>query len=161
MTTGSLGQGFSCGVGIALAGKMDHKHYRVYVMLGDSELQTGLVWEAAMMAVQHRLDNLVAIIDNNKLQSDGVTETIVDVEPIADRWRGFGWETQRINGHDFTEIQAGFAASKAANEKPKVIIADTVKGKGVSFMEGIVSWHSGAPTAEQTQAALRELETSL
>jgi transketolase len=157
MTTGSLGQGFSCGVGMALAAKMDHKPYRVYVMLGDSELQTGLLWEAAMMARQHGLDNLIAIIDNNKLQSDGVTETIVDVEPIAEKWRAFGWETRRINGHDFRQIQAALAESRSANQRPKVIIADTVKGKGVSFMEGVVTWHSGAPNAEQVQAALKEL----
>ncbi|MGA2661892.1 MAG: transketolase [Verrucomicrobiota bacterium] len=158
MTTGSLGQGFSCAVGIALAGKLDRKDYRVYVVLGDSELQTGLLWEAAMMARQQGLDHLVAIIDNNKLQSDGVTKTIVDIEPIAEKWRAFGWEARRIDGHDFGQIHAAVVQSKSANGQPKVIIADTVKGKGVSFMEGLVSWHSGAPNPQQTAAALHELE---
>jgi transketolase len=161
MTTGSLGQGFSCAVGMALAAKIDHMDYTVYVMLGDSELQTGLVWEAAMLARHYGLDNLIAIIDNNKLQSDGVTETIVDIEPIADKWRGFGWEARRIDGHDFHQIHVAFAESKSPNQQPKVIIADTVKGKGVSFMEGVVAWHSGAPNAEQTQAALKELAADL
>jgi transketolase len=157
MTTGSLGQGFSCAVGMALAARIDRKAYRVYVMLGDSELQTGLLWEAAMFSKHQGLDNLVAIIDNNKLQSDGVTATIVDIEPIADKWRAFGWETQRINGHDFQQIDRAISKSKAPNCRPKAIIADTIKGKGVSFMEGVVSWHSGAPNADQTRAALEEL----
>ncbi|MGO8701715.1 MAG: transketolase [Limisphaerales bacterium] len=161
MTTGSLGQGFSCAVGMALAGRMDRKAYRVYVMLGDSELQTGLLWEAAMFSQHQGLDNLVAIIDNNKLQSDGVTATIVDIEPIADKWRAFGWEARRINGHDFQQIHAAISESKAPNRRPKVIIADTIKGKGVSFMEGVVSWHSGAPDADQTRAALEELRMNV
>lgn len=157
MTTGSLGQGFSCAVGMALAGQVDRQEYRVYVMLGDSELQTGMLWEAAMLARHHHLDRLIAIVDDNKLQSDGVTKSIVDVEPIAEKWSGFGWEVRQIDGHDFSQIHTAFSESKAANGRPKVIVADTIKGKGVSFMEGIVHWHSGAPTTEQTQAALREL----
>jgi transketolase len=161
MTTGSLGQGFSCAVGMALADKIDGNHYRVYVMLGDSELQTGLLWEAAMFSRHQGLDNLVAIIDNNKLQSDGVTETIVGIEPIAEKWRAFGWEARRIDGHDFRQIRAAISESKAPNRQPKVIIADTIKGKGVSFMEGVVSWHGGAPNADQTRAALEELAVNL
>jgi transketolase len=161
MTTGSLGQGFACSAGIALAGKLDRLDYRVYVMLGDSELQTGLLWEAAMFARHQGLDNLVAIIDNNKLQSDGVTKTIVDIEPIAEKWLGFGWEVRHIDGHDFCQIHSAVSASKSPNRQPKIIIADTIKGKGVSFMEGVVSWHSGAPNAEQARAALEELAGQL
>jgi len=161
ITSGSLGQGFSCAVGMALAGKMDHQDYRVYVMLGDSEVQTGLLWEAAMFSRHQGLDNLIAVIDNNQLQSDGVTKTIVDIEPLAEKWRGFGWEPRRIDGHDFHQIHAAFAESKSLNGQPKVVIADTVKGKGVSFMENVVSWHSGAPDSAQTQAALRELAGDL
>ena len=161
MTTGSLGQGFSCAVGMALAGKMDRRDYRVYVMAGDSEVQTGLLWEAVMMARQHRLDNLIAIIDNNKLQSDGVTEDIVDIEPLAEKWQSFGWEVRRIDGHNFHQIHAAFTESQSPNGQPKVIVADTVKGKGVSFMENVVSWHSGAPNAEQARVALAELTADL
>jgi transketolase len=157
ITSGSLGQGFSCAVGMALAGKIDHRDYRVYVMLGDSEIQTGLLWEAAMFSRHQNLDNLIAIVDNNKLQSDGVTETIVDIEPLAEKWHGFGWELRRIDGHDFRQIHTAFAESKSRNRRPKVIIADTVKGKGVSFMENVVTWHSGAPNPAQTEAAIKEL----
>jgi transketolase len=157
MTSGSLGQGFACAVGLALAGKIDKKDYRVFAMLGDSELQTGLVWEAALMARQQRLDRLIAIVDNNKLQSDGVTKAIVDIEPIEDKWRAFGWETRRIDGHDFGAMRAAFAQCKETNGQPKAIVADTVKGKGVSFMEGVVGWHSGPPNPEEAQAALKEL----
>jgi len=157
MTTGSLGQGFSCAVGIALAGKIDCRDYRVYAMLGDSEVQSGLTWEAAMFSRHHGLDNLVALIDNNKLQSDGVTQTIIDIEPLGARWSAFGWEVKRIDGHDFRQIHAAISESKAANRQPKLIIADTIKGKGVSFMEGVISWHSGPPSADQLRAALVEL----
>jgi transketolase len=114
-----------------------------------------------MFSRHQGLDNLIAVIDNNKLQSDGVTRTILDIEPLTEKWLGFGWEARRIYGHDFRQMHTAFAESKSPNEQPKVIIADTVKGKGVSFMENVVSWHSGAPDLAQTQAALRELAVDL
>jgi transketolase len=157
MTTGSLGQGLSCGVGMALGGRLDHKGFRVYVMVSDGELQSGQVWEAAMAASQFKLDHLIAIIDNNLIQSDGVTRTVIDIEPAEERWSSFGWEVWRINGHSFAEIDAAFENCQALHGKPHVIIADTVKGKGVSFMENSVKWHSGPPSGEEEQAALREL----
>ncbi len=157
MTTGSLGQGLSCGVGIALGGRLNHKDFRVYVMISDGENQSGQIWEAAMAAAQFQLDHLIVVVDNNLIQSDGVTRTIINIEPAEERWRSFGWEVQRINGHNFEQIHEVFAKCQALEGKPHVIIADTVKGKGVSFMENTVKWHSGPPSREEEQAAIREL----
>jgi transketolase len=157
MTTGSLGQGFSCAAGIALAGKLGGKSFGVYSMLGDGELQEGVVWEAAMAASHYRLDNLVAIVDNNRLQTDGFTADIVGVEPVDERFRAFGWETRRIDGHDFEQIHEAFQWAAARQGKPHVIVADTVKGKGVAEMENNVRWHAGPPAPEQEARFIEEL----
>lgn len=158
MTTGSLGQGLSCALGMALAGKLDGKDYRVYVMLGDGEVQSGQVWEAAMAAAHYHLDNLVTIVDDNRLQSDGLTETVMEIRPLAEKWLAFGWRVQSIDGHDFREIHGAFEQSLPLTGRPQVILSNTVKGKGVSFMEGVVGWHAGAPSAEMAEVALAQLE---
>lgn len=157
MTTGSLGQGLSVAVGMALGGRLSHKNFRVYIMLGDGEIQSGQVWEAAMAAANYNLDNLIAIIDNNELQCDGATCSIMNIEPIEDKFRAFGWETTRVNGHRFEDIHRAFENSVSPNGKPKLIVADTVKGKGVSFMEGNHLWHGLPPTEEQACAAIMEI----
>ena len=161
MSTGSLGQGFGAAGGMAIAGKMDDDPGRVYVILGDGELQEGLVWEAAMSAAHYKLDNMVAIVDHNGLQIDGKNDDVMTVMPIADKFRGFGWNVIEIDGHDFEQILSAFAEAKACKGKPTVIIAETVKGKGVSFMEGQAGWHGKAPNDEQAQQALAELEQHL
>jgi transketolase len=158
MTTGSLGQGLSVANGIALAGKYDHKDYHVYALLGDGETQEGQIWEAAMAASHYRLGNVTAFIDRNKLQIDGPTKSVMDVEPYADKWKGFGWNVIEIDGHNIEEIIHAVEKSKAQTDKPTAIIAHTVKGKGVSFMENQVKWHGVAPNKEQTLLALQELE---
>jgi transketolase len=158
MTTGSLGQGLSCALGMALAGKLDRKDYRVYVMLGDGEVQSGQVWEAAMAAAHYHLDNLVTIVDDNRLQCDGMTEAVMNIRPLAEKWRAFGWRVQSIDGHDFREIHGAFEQCLPLTGKPMVILSNTVKGKGVSFMEGVVGWHAGAPSTEMAEAALAQLE---
>jgi len=157
ITTGSLGQGLSCGVGMAIGAKLSGKDYKVYVMVGDGEIQSGQIWEAAMAASHHKLDNLVVFVDNNKLQSDGITREIVNIEPIREKWEAFGWEATEINGNNFEEIDAAFQKMDWKNGMPKVIVSNTVKGKGVSFMECAVSWHSGAPTEEQVENAIKEI----
>ncbi len=158
MTTGSLGQGLSCGLGMALAGKLDRRDYRVYVMLGDGEVQSGQVWEAAMAAAHYRLDNLVAIVDDNRLQCDGSTGDVMGIRPLAEKWRAFGWRVQSINGHEFPEIHGAFEECLSLSGKPAAILSNPVKGKGVSFMEGEVGWHAGAPSAEMAEKALAQLE---
>lgn len=157
MTTGSLGQGISASVGMALAGKLDGRDYRVYCMVGDGELQEGQVWEAAMAAAHHGLDNLLVIVDNNRLETDGPTRSIINVEPISRRWEAFGWQSVEIDGHDFGQIDKGFQACLAVRGRPSVIVAQTVKGKGISFMEGDNEWHSGPTNPQQTAQALQEL----
>jgi len=157
MTTGSLGQGISASVGMALAGKLDGRDYRVYCMVGDGELQEGQVWEAAMAAAHHGLDNLLVIVDNNQMETDGPTRSINNVEPIAPRWDAFGWHTAEIDGHDFAQIHDAFQACRTESGRPSVIVAQTVKGKGVSFMEGKNEWHSGPTNPQQTAQALEEL----
>lgn len=157
-STGSEGQGLSMGVGIALAGKLDRKSYHVYVMVGDGENDCGQIWEAAMSASFFKLDNLTTIIDRNKLQLDGPTDTIMGLEPLADKWKAFGWNVIEINGHDFKEILEALEKAKHTKGIPSVIIAHTVKGKGVSFMEGAVGFHGQAPDKEQYLQAMRELE---
>ncbi|MGO0121942.1 transketolase [Desulfothermobacter acidiphilus] len=157
MSTGSLGQGLSVGVGMALAGRLDGRDYRVYVLLGDGECQEGQVWEAAMAAAHYRLDNLVAILDYNGLQIDGPVSEVMNLEPVADKWRAFGWQVQEIDGHDFGQILEALAAAEKVKGKPSMIIARTVKGKGVSFMEHQADWHGVAPKPEQAEVALKEL----
>jgi transketolase len=160
MTTGSLGQGISCAVGIALGGKLDERDYRVYCMVGDGELQEGQLWEAAMAAAHHQLNNLIVIVDNNKLETDGRTQTINNVEPIAPRWRAFGWDAYEIDGHDFAQIHEAVRHCTQAIERPSVIVANTIKGKGVSFMENNVDWHAGPTNPQQTVQALQEIRAS-
>ena len=157
MSTGSLGQGLSAANGMALAARLDGKGYRVHVILGDGEIQEGQVWEAAMAAAHYKLDNVVAFLDHNGLQIDGPTEDVMSPEPVADKWRAFGWHVEVINGHDFTEIINALKKAKEVKGKPTMIIANTIKGKGVSFMENQVGWHGSAPNPEQTSQALSEL----
>ena len=161
MTTGSLGQGISAAVGMALAGKMDKKDYRVYTLLGDGELDEGQVWEAAMSAAKFGLDNLCATVDVNGLQIDGPTEEVMPLEPIDEKFAAFGWNVIKCDGHDFTALRAAYAAAAATSDKPTVILARTVKGKGVSYMENNAGWHGKAPNEEQYQVARAELEAQL
>lgn len=161
MSTGSLGQGISTAVGMALGGKLDSKSYRVYTALGDGEIQEGQVWEAAMFAAAKGLDNLVAIVDNNNLQIDGTVAEVNSPYPIPEKFRAFGWNVIEIYGHSFDEIDAAFKAAEEFKGKPTAIIAKTVKGKDVSFMENQCSWHGTAPNAEQYEQAMSELQTKL
>lgn len=156
-STGSLGQGLSIGSGIALTGKLDNKTYNVHVLLGDGEIQEGMVWEAAMFASHNKLDNLTAILDHNGLQIDGKNEEVVGVEPIDKKWEAFGWHVIKINGHDYDEIKSAFDERKLIKNKPTIIIADTIKGKGVSFMENQAGWHGKAPSEEEKNIAIEEL----
>jgi transketolase len=157
MSTGSLGQGISAAAGIAAGGKLDGKDYKVYCMVGDGELQEGQVWEAAMAAAHYRLDNLVVFVDNNKLETDGRTSEIMNVQPIAAKFRAFGWNVREINGHCFEQIDVAVADCLARNGRPSMIVAETIKGKGVSFMEGNPDWHAGPTSPEQTESALEEI----
>ncbi|MCQ1531459.1 transketolase [Lutispora saccharofermentans] len=158
MSTGSLGQGLSVSNGMALSAKLDNKSYRVYALLGDGELQEGQVWEAALTAAHYKLDNLTIFIDHNGLQIDGTNEEVKNVNPIEDKWKAFGWHTISIDGHDLLQIEKAVEEAKGTKGKPTVIIASTVKGKGISFMENEVGWHGVAPNAEQKEQALKELE---
>ncbi len=157
MSTGSLGQGLSVANGIALAGRLDGLDYRVYVLLGDGEIQEGQIWEAAMAAAHYRLDNITAFLDHNGMQIDGPTGEVMSPEPVADKWRSFGWDVQVIDGHDMGRILEAVEKALAVRGKPQIIIAGTVKGKGVSFMENKVEWHGVAPNADETVKALSEL----
>ncbi len=157
ISTGSLGQGLSAANGIALAGRLDGRKYRVYVVLGDGEIQEGQIWEAAMAAAHYRIDNLVAFLDHNGLQIDGPTREVMSPEPAAEKWRAFGWHVEEIDGHSFPEIINALARAREVKGKPTMIVANTVKGKGVSFMENQVGWHGNAPNTEQTGQALSEL----
>ena len=156
-STGSLGQGISWAVGMALAGKMDKRSYRVYSLLGDGELEEGLVWEALMAAHHYRLDNLTAFLDHNGLQIDGPISEVMSPEPVADKFRAFGWETLVIAGHDPRQIMEALHTARAVQGRPTAIIAETVKGKGCSFMENRAEWHGTAPNQEQVARALEEL----
>ncbi len=158
MSTGSLGQGFSAACGMAQANKLDGDPGRIYTLLGDGEIQEGLVWEAAMSAAHYGLDNLVAIVDHNGLQIDGRNEDVMTVAPIADKFKAFGWNVICIDGHDHKQILAALADARACSGRPTAIIAETVKGKGVSFMENQVGWHGKAPNDEETAQALEELK---
>jgi transketolase len=157
-STGSLGQGLSLGIGMALAARMDGRASRSYVVLGDGEIQEGQIWEAAMFASYRRVDNLVAIVDYNKIQLDGFVKDILDLEPLADKWRSFGWHVIETNGHDIPALQAAFAEAAATKGKPTCILAHTVKGKGVSFMENNPKFHGAAPSREELAVALQELQ---
>ena len=157
MSTGSLGQGISAAVGMALAGKMDGRAYRVYTMLGDGEIEEGQVWEAAMSAAKFHLDNLCAIVDVNGLQIDGRTADVMPSEPLDKKWEAFGWHVIACDGHDYPAIESAFAAAAAFKGQPTVLLARTVKGKGVSFMEDSAGWHGKAPNAQQYRQAREEL----
>ncbi|MBI2142446.1 transketolase [Candidatus Woesearchaeota archaeon] len=156
--TGSLGQGLSVGNGMALAAKLDNKEYKVYVIMGDGELQEGEVWEAAKSAAHYRLDNVTAIVDRNGLQQNGPTEKLMRIEPLADKFMAFGWHTIEVDGHNVNELINAFELAGSIKGKPKAIIAKTVKGKGVSFMENVSAWHGKAPNEEQLKQALEEVE---
>ena len=158
MTTGSLGQGLSSANGMAIAGKLDNKDYRVYCILGDGEIEEGQVWEAAMASSKYKLDNLCVIVDNNNLQIDGTIEEVMSSYPIDEKFRSFGFQIINIDGHDIDEIIKAFEVAKNVKGKPTCIIAKTIKGKGVSFMENQVGWHGKAPNEEQYRQAIQELE---
>jgi len=157
-STGSLGEGLSLALGMGLGARMDGRKSRTYVMLGDGEIQEGQIWEAAMAGAFHKLDNVVAIVDNNRIQLDGFVKDIMNVEPLADKWRAFGWHTIEIDGHDFHAIQAALDEAEATKGKPTCLVAHTVKGKGVSFMENNPKFHGTAPTADEVKLALQELQ---
>ena len=157
-STGSLGQGLSIGIGMALAAGVDHKNYRVYVLTGDGEIDEGQVWEAAMFAAHHKIDNLTAIVDRNGQQQDGWVKDILNTEPLIEKWRSFGWHVIDINGHDLQQVLKAFEESRAIKGQPTVIIARTVKGKGVSILENNTNFHGIPLTPEQMEQALKELE---
>lgn len=159
-STGSLGHGLAVGAGMALGAKMDRAPWRTYVILGDGECDEGSVWEAALQAHQYQLDNLIAVVDHNRMQSLDFCEKTIALEPFADKWRDFGWQVQVVDGHDVPALQAAFARAKnnLGGGKPSVIIAETTKGKGVSFMENDILWHYRTPQGEEYDAALKELE---
>lgn len=157
-SAGSLGQGMSAAAGMALAGKLSGKDYRVYAILGDGEIQEGQVWESAMFSAHQKLDNLCYIIDNNNLQIDGSVEDVCSPYPIDEKFAAFGFEVINIDGHSFDEIEAAFAKAKTIKGKPTAIIAKTVKGKGVDFMENLAAWHGSAPNKEQYEVAMADLD---
>lgn len=157
MTTGSLGQGLSCANGIAIAGKLDNKNYRVYAILGDGEIEEGQIWEAAMASSKYKLDNLCVIVDKNNLQIDGATNEVMSSTPLDEKFKSFGFEVITIDGNNILEIMKAFAKAKTIKSKPTCIIAETIKGKGVSFMEDRVEWHGKAPNEEQYNLAMQEL----
>ena len=158
MSAGSLGQGISAAVGMALAGKMDNSDYRVYAMLGDGEIEEGQVWEAAMFAGHRKLDNMVFIVDNNNLQIDGTVEDVCSPYPIDEKFKAFNFHVVTINGHDFDQIRSALNEAKETKGMPTAIVMNTVKGKGVSFMENKVNWHGAAPNDEQYKVAMEDLE---
>lgn len=157
MSTGSLGQGISAAVGMALAGKLDNKDYRVFALLGDGELEEGQVWEASMSAAHYKLDNLTIFVDFNGLQIDGDIHEVMNPSPIDKKFEAFGWKTIIIDGHNYEDILNAIEEAKATKDKPTAIIAKTIKGKGVSFMENEAAWHGTAPNKEQCEQALREI----
>ena len=157
MSTGSLGQGFSVACGMAMAAKLDNAPWNVYALLGDGEVQEGIIWEAAMSAAHYKLDNMIAFLDYNGLQIDGEVESVMNINPIEDKFKTFGWNVITIDGHDFDQIFAALDMAKDTVDKPTLIIAKTIKGKGVSFMENQASWHGSAPSEEQLEQALSEL----
>lgn len=158
MSSGALGQGLSFGIGVALAARLDGRDHRVYVLLGDGECDEGQVWEAAMAAAHYKLDSITAIVDRNNLQIDGWCCDVMNTEPLPDKWRAFGWNVIEVDGHDMEQLIDAFEQAKKVKGQPTVIIAHTVKGKGVSFMENKAEYHGKAPSAEEAKRALKELE---
>ena len=158
MTTGSLGNGLSIGCGMALYAKIFSKSFYTYVVLGDGEIDEGIVWEAAMTATKYKLDNLIAFIDYNHLQLDGTTDEVMPLEPLADKWKSFNWHVQSIDGHSFKDILKAVEDAKKTKNIPSIIIANTIKGKGVSFMENKCEWHGIAPNDEEYQKAISEIK---
>ena len=161
ISSGSLGQGISAACGMALGGKLKGADFRVYTVLGDGEIEEGQVWEAAMYAAAKKLDNLVAFVDNNNLQIDGTVEEVNSPYPIPEKFAAFGWNVIEIDGHSFDEIESALNDARACKGKPTAIIATTIKGKGISFMENQVNWHGAAPNAEQYEIAMNELDAVL
>lgn len=161
MSSGSLGQGISAACGMALSAKLTNETYKVYAVLGDGEIEEGQVWEAAMFAAHNKLDNLVAIVDNNGLQIDGKISDVCSPYPITDKFAAFGWHVITMDAHDFDSIDAAFNEAETVVNQPVAIVMTSVKGKGVSFMENQVSWHGTAPNAEQYEAAMNELKAQL
>ena len=161
MSTGSLGQGISAAVGMALAGKLDKKDYNVYALLGDGELQEGQVWEALMCAAHYKLDNLTAFLDYNGLQIDGKITDVMSPEPVVDKFKAFGWNVIVIDAHDYNQIEEAINEGKNTKGKPTMIVAKSIKGKGVSFMENEADWHGSAPNAEQRDEAIAQLDEYL
>jgi len=157
MTSGALGHGLSVGAGLALAARLDAASYRTYVLLGDGELQAGVVWEGAMEAAKFRLENLTAIVDYNDVQLDGFVHDIMPVEPMLEKWNAFGWHTLELDGHNMRQILDALDEVESIHARPTVLIAHTTKGKGVSFMENLCTWHGRAPTLEQCAQAINEL----
>jgi transketolase len=157
-STGSLGEGLSLAIGMGLAARLDGRASRTYVLLGDGESQEGQIWEAAMSGAFHKIDNVVAIVDYNRIQLDGFVKDIMEVEPLADKWRAFGWHTIEIDGHDIPAIQKALGEAEATKGKPTCIVAHTIKGKGVSFMENNPKFHGTAPSADEVKLALQELQ---
>ena len=157
MSAGSLGQGLSYSIGQCLAARLDGRDYRVYCLLGDGELDEGQVWEAAMAAAHYSLDNLTAIVDRNRIQNDDFCEKVMRTDPLPDKWQAFGWHVQEVDGHDLSQLIEALERARDVRGQPSVIIAHTVKGKGVSFMENTAEWHGKAPTPEQAELALAEL----
>jgi transketolase len=158
MSTGSLGQGISASCGIALAGKLDHKDYHVFTIMGDGEQEEGQVWEAAMLAAHYKLDNLTAFLDNNGLQIDGKIDEVMCPEPLPEKWRAFGWHVIEANGHDVQDLHRAIGEAKAFKGKPTMIVMHTIKGKGVPEMENQAGWHGKAPSQEQCAQFLAELD---
>lgn len=161
MSTGSLGQGISAAVGMAIAGKIDKKDYRVYAVLGDGEIEEGQVWEACMAAAHYKLDNLTAFLDHNGLQIDGKITDVMSPEPVADKFRAFGWNVITIDGHDYIQIFEAIQEAKKCKGQPTMIVANTIKGKGVSFMENVAAWHGTPPNKEQRDQAMADLDAIL
>lgn len=161
MSTGSLGQGLSAAVGMALMGKQDKKDYTVYVLLGDGEIEEGQIWEAAMSAGNYHLDNLIAFVDNNNLQLDGTLEEIMSPYPISDKFAAFGWNCLEIDGNDIEAVADAVEQAKRTTKRPTVIIAKTIKGKGVSYMENDVKWHGNVPTQAEFEQAFAELDSRI
>jgi transketolase len=157
-STGSLGEGLSLALGMGLAARLDGRASRTYAMMGDGEVQEGQIWEAAMAGAFHKLDNVVAIVDYNRIQLDGFVHDIMEIAPLAEKWRAFGWHTMEIDGHDFAAIEKAFDEAEATKGKPTCIVAHTIKGKGVSFMENNPKFHGVAPTADEVKLALQELQ---
>jgi len=157
-STGSLGEGLSLAIGMGLAARLDGRAYRTYVLLGDGEIQEGQIWEAAMAGAFHKVDNIVAIVDYNGIQLDGFVKDIMEVAPLAEKWRSFGWHTVEIDGNDPAAVRKAFEEAAGVKGKPTCIVAHTIKGKGVSFMENNPKFHGVAPTAEEVKLALQELQ---